>query len=115
MNLEPLLRVEQLSVGFNTDKGPVQVTRDVAFDVPRGATVGLVGESGCGKSVTAHTIMRLLPTPPARLDRGRVVFEGIDLLSLTEKQMQKVRGDRIGMVFQEPMTSLNPTMRVDSQ
>jgi oligopeptide/dipeptide ABC transporter ATP-binding protein len=115
MNLEPLLRVEQLSVGFNTDKGPVQVTRDVTFDVPRGATVGLVGESGCGKSVTAQTIMRLLPSPPARLDRGRVVFEGTDLLSLTEKQMQKVRGDRIGMVFQEPMTSLNPTMRVDSQ
>jgi oligopeptide/dipeptide ABC transporter ATP-binding protein len=115
MNLEPLLRVEQLSVGFNTDSGPVQVTRDVSFDVPRGTTVGLVGESGCGKSVTAQTIMRLLPSPPARLDGGRVIFEGVDLLSLTEKQMQKVRGDRIGMVFQEPMTSLNPTMRVDSQ
>jgi oligopeptide/dipeptide ABC transporter ATP-binding protein len=115
MNLEPLLRVEQLSVGFNTDQGPVQVTRDVTFDVPRGSTLGLVGESGCGKSVTAQTIMRLLPSPPARLDGGRVLFEGIDLLSLTEKQMRKVRGDRIGMVFQEPMTSLNPTMRVDSQ
>ena len=115
MNLEPLLRVEQLSVGFNTDSGPVQVTRDVTFDVPRGATVGLVGESGCGKSVTAQTIMRLLPSPPARLDSGRILFEGTDLLCLTEKRMQKVRGDRIGMVFQEPMTSLNPTMRVDSQ
>jgi oligopeptide/dipeptide ABC transporter ATP-binding protein len=115
MNLEPLLRVEQLSVGFNTDDGPVQVTREVTFDVPCGATVGLVGESGCGKSVTAQTIMRLLPSPPARLDGGRVMFEGIDLLSLSEKQMQKIRGDRIGMVFQEPMTSLNPTMRVDNQ
>jgi peptide/nickel transport system ATP-binding protein len=115
MMLEPLLRVEQLSVGFNTDGGPIQVTRDVSFDVPRGTTVGLVGESGCGKSVTAQTIMRLLPSPPARLDSGRVMFEGMDLLSLPEKQMQKVRGDRIGMVFQEPMTSLNPTMRVESQ
>jgi peptide/nickel transport system ATP-binding protein len=115
MNLEPLLRVEQLSVGFNTDSGPVQVTKAVSFDVPRGATVGLVGESGCGKSVTAQTIMRLLPSPPARLDAGRVMFEGVDLLSLPEKQMQKVRGERIGMVFQEPMTSLNPTMRVESQ
>jgi oligopeptide/dipeptide ABC transporter ATP-binding protein len=115
MNLEPLLRVEQLSVGFNTESGPIRVTKDVSFDVPRGTTVGIVGESGCGKSVTAQTIMRLLPSPPSRLDGGRVVFEGVDLLSLTEKQMQRIRGDRIGMIFQEPMTSLNPTMRVEGQ
>jgi oligopeptide/dipeptide ABC transporter ATP-binding protein len=115
MNLEPLLRLERLSVGFNTETGPVRVTEDVTFDVPRAATVGLVGESGCGKSVTAQTIMRLLPSPPSRIDGGRIIFEGIDLLSLGETQMQKIRGDRIGMIFQEPMTSLNPTMRVEDQ
>jgi oligopeptide/dipeptide ABC transporter ATP-binding protein len=115
MTHTPLLRVERLSVGFNTETGPVQVTSDVSFDVPRGATVGLVGESGCGKSVTAQTIMRLLPSPPTRIFGGRVLFEGTDLLSLDEKEMQKIRGDRIGMIFQEPMTSLNPTMRVEDQ
>jgi oligopeptide transport system ATP-binding protein len=115
MTHEPLLRVERLSVGFNTETGPVQVTSGVSFDVPRGAAVGLVGESGCGKSVTAQTIMRLLPSPPTRIDGGRVLFEGVDLISLGEKEMQKIRGDRIGMIFQEPMTSLNPTMRVEDQ
>ncbi|HET9663130.1 MAG TPA: ABC transporter ATP-binding protein [Burkholderiales bacterium] len=112
---EPLLRVERLSVGFNTEAGPVQVTTDVSFDVPRGAAIGLVGESGCGKSVTAQTIMRLLPSPPSRILGGRVLLEGVDLLALSERQMQKVRGERIGMIFQEPMTSLNPTMRVEDQ
>jgi oligopeptide transport system ATP-binding protein len=115
MSIAPLLRVERLSVSFSTGSGPVQVTSDVSFDVPTAAAVGLVGESGCGKSVTAQTIMRLLPSPPSRVDTGRVFFEGTDLLSLTEKQMQKIRGDRIGMIFQEPMTSLNPTMRVEDQ
>jgi oligopeptide/dipeptide ABC transporter ATP-binding protein len=115
MTHEPLLRVERLSVGFNTETGPVQVTSEVSFDIPRGATVGLVGESGCGKSVTAQTIMRLLPSPPTRIDGGRVLFDGVDLISLDEKEMQKIRGDRIGMIFQEPMTSLNPTMRVEDQ
>jgi peptide/nickel transport system ATP-binding protein len=115
MNFEPLLRLERLSVGFNTETGPVRVIEDVSFDVPLAATVGLVGESGCGKSVTAQTIMRLLPSPPSRIDGGCVIFEGVDLLSLSETQMQKIRGDRIGMIFQEPMTSLNPTMRVEDQ
>jgi oligopeptide/dipeptide ABC transporter ATP-binding protein len=115
MTLAPLLSVDKLSVGFNTDAGPVQVTKDVTFVVPRGATLGIVGESGCGKSVTAQTIMRLLPMPPARIYGGRVLFEGRDLLSLSEREMRKICGDRIGMIFQEPMTSLNPTMRVDSQ
>jgi oligopeptide transport system ATP-binding protein len=115
MNDEPLLRINQLSVGFNTDVGPVRVVENVSFDVPRGHTVGLVGESGCGKSVTAHTIMRLLPSPPSRIDGGQILFDGTDLLSLGEIEMQKIRGDRIGMIFQEPMTSLNPTMRVGDQ
>jgi oligopeptide/dipeptide ABC transporter ATP-binding protein len=115
MNDEPLLRVDGLSVGFNTDHGPVRVVEDVSFDVPRGRTVGLDGESGCGKSVTAHTIMRLLPSPPSRIDGGRILFEGADLLSLPENDLQAIRGDHIGMIFQEPMTSLNPTMRVEDQ
>jgi ABC-type dipeptide/oligopeptide/nickel transport system ATPase component len=115
MNDELLLRVSQLSVGFNTELGPVRVVENVSFAVPRGHTVGLVGESGCGKSVTAHTIMRLLPSPPSRIDGGRIFFDGIDLLTLSETEMQKIRGDRIGMIFQEPMTSLNPTMRVEDQ
>jgi oligopeptide/dipeptide ABC transporter ATP-binding protein len=115
MNDELLLRVSQLSVGFNTDLGPVRVVENVSFAVPRGHTVGLVGESGCGKSVTAHTIMRLLPSPPSRIDGGQIFFDGTDLLSLSEIEMQKIRGDRIGMIFQEPMTCLNPTMRVADQ
>ncbi|MGH6874976.1 MAG: ABC transporter ATP-binding protein, partial [Aestuariivirgaceae bacterium] len=115
MNDELLLRVSQLSVGFNTELGPVRVVENVSFAVPLGQTVGLVGESGCGKSVTAHTIMRLLPSPPSRIDGGRIFFDGTDLLSLSEIEMQKIRGDRIGMIFQEPMTSLNPTMRVEDQ
>ena len=77
--------------------------------------MGLVGESGCGKSVTAQTIMRLLPSPPARIDAGRIMFMGEDLAQVPEKRMQKIRGDRIGMVFQEPMTSLNPTLRIGPQ
>jgi oligopeptide/dipeptide ABC transporter ATP-binding protein len=115
MSVEPLLSVERLSVGFNTETGPVRITEEVSFDVPRASAVGLVGESGCGKSVTAQTIMRLLPAPPSRIDGGRIVFEGNDLLLLSESQMQGIRGDRIGMIFQEPMTSLNPTMRVEEQ
>lgn len=115
MNDELLLRVSQLSVGFNTEQGPVRVVENVGFAVPRGHTVGLVGESGCGKSVTAHTIMRLLPSPPSRIDGGQIFFDGTDLLTLGKTEMQKIRGDRIGMIFQEPMTSLNPTMRVVDQ
>ena len=77
--------------------------------------LGLVGESGCGKSVTAQTIMRLLPSPPSRIESGRIMFEGEDLVALPERRMRKIRGDRIGMIFQEPMTSLNPTQRIGRQ
>jgi oligopeptide/dipeptide ABC transporter ATP-binding protein len=83
--------------------------------VRAGHTLGLVGESGCGKSVTAQTIMRLLPSPPSHIEAGRILFAGEDLAEATQKQMQKIRGDRIGMVFQEPMTSLNPTLRIGEQ
>jgi oligopeptide/dipeptide ABC transporter ATP-binding protein len=111
----PLLRVESLSVSFATDSGRVTVVEDVSFEVPAGKTVGLVGESGCGKSVSAMTIMRLLPSPPSRIEGGRILFDGADLARLPEAEMQAVRGDRIGMIFQEPMTSLNPTLTIGFQ
>ena len=111
----PLLSVEGLSVAFNTEQGRVRVVEDLSFELAAGETLGLVGESGCGKSVTAQTIMRLLPSPPSRIESGRIMFEGEDLVVLAEARMRRIRGDRIGMVFQEPMTSLNPTQRVGRQ
>ena len=115
MTNEPLLSVEGLSVAFNTEQGLVRVVEDVSFQLAAGETLGLVGESGCGKSVTAQTIMRLLPSPPSRIEGGRILFEGEDLVVLPDSRLRKIRGDRIGMVFQEPMTSLNPTQRVGRQ
>jgi peptide/nickel transport system ATP-binding protein len=91
------------------------VLEGVGFTLDAGAVVGLVGESGCGKSVTAMSVMRLLPSPPSRVDRGSIRFDGIDLLSLDEDAMRDMRGNRIGMIFQEPMTSLNPTFTVGWQ
>jgi oligopeptide/dipeptide ABC transporter ATP-binding protein len=110
-----LLSVEGLTIGFNTEQGPIRVVEDLDLSLASGDTLGIVGESGCGKSVTAQTIMRLLPSPPSRIDAGRIMFEGEDLARVSEKRMQKVRGDLIGMVFQEPMTSLNPTQRIGRQ
>jgi peptide/nickel transport system ATP-binding protein len=115
MTSTPLLSVEGLTVGFNTEQGRVRVVEDVNFSVAAGKTMGLVGESGCGKSVTAQTIMRLLPSPPSVIEAGRILFDGDDLAAASQKRMQKIRGDRIGMVFQEPMTSLNPTIRIGEQ
>ena len=115
MNDGTLLQVDGLTIGFNTEQGPVRVVEDVSFTLKSGSTMGLVGESGCGKSVTAQTLMRLLPSPPSRIESGRIVFDGEDLAAASLKRMQKIRGDRIGMVFQEPMTSLNPTLRIGEQ
>jgi oligopeptide/dipeptide ABC transporter ATP-binding protein len=115
MTDKTLLGVEGLTIGFNTEQGPVRVVEDLSLSLEAGETLGIVGESGCGKSVTAQTIMRLLPIPPSRIDAGCILFEGEDLAKVSEKRMQKIRGDRIGMVFQEPMTSLNPTQRIGRQ
>jgi oligopeptide/dipeptide ABC transporter ATP-binding protein len=112
---EALLSVRDLSVSFATDGGVLHALDHVSFDVPKGSSVALVGESGCGKSVTAQAILRLIPTPPGKIDSGTITFEGRDLLSLPEREMRPVRGGRIGMVFQEPMTSLNPVYTVGSQ
>jgi peptide/nickel transport system ATP-binding protein len=111
----PLLAVDNLTVAFETEGGPRRVVEEVSLSVAAGRTVGLVGESGCGKSVTAMSIMRLLSSPPARVLGGRILFEGSDLLALDAEAMRAVRGDRVGMVFQEPMTSLNPVLSIGFQ
>ena len=111
----PLVRIDGLTVDFHTEDGRVRAVEDLSFDIPKGGTVGLVGESGSGKSVTAMTLMRLIPTPPGEISAGRIDFDGQDLLGLSEKQMRRIRGKRIGMIFQEPMTSLNPVFRIGEQ
>jgi len=111
----PLLEVEDLTVGFHTDDGFVRVVEDVSLSLAGGKTLGLVGESGCGKSVTAQTLMRLLPMPPARIVSGRVLIAGENLVKVDERRLRAIRGDRVAMIFQEPMTSLNPTFTVGAQ
>jgi len=106
-----LLSVEGLAVSMRR----TLVVDDVSFALGAGEMVGLVGESGCGKSVTALSIMRLIPVPPGRIERGRILFEGQDLATLDRGAMRAIRGDRIGMIFQEPMTSLNPVFNIGSQ
>ncbi len=110
-----LLRVEDLRVSFKTYGGRVQAVRNVSFHVDAGECVAVVGESGCGKSVTAKAILRLIESPQGSIDGGRVVFQGEDLTSYSEKRMQQVRGKSISMIFQDPMTSLNPTMTIGKQ
>ena len=114
-NHETLLTVRDLRTYFDTDDGVVRAVDGVSFRIRRGHTFALVGESGCGKSVTAHSIMRLLPTPPARIESGRIELEGTNLLDLPERQMKDVRGGQISMIFQEPMTSLNPVYTCGNQ
>ncbi|MGV7227487.1 MAG: ABC transporter ATP-binding protein [Nitrospirales bacterium] len=112
--VHPLLKVSNLQTSFFTDKGEIKAVDDVSFELQGGQTLALVGESGCGKSVTALSIMRLLSSP-GRVVGGTIMFKGQDLLALPEKAMRKVRGKSIAMVFQEPMTSLNPVMRIGDQ
>ena len=113
--MEKLLEVKDLRVSFQTFFGEVEAVRGVSFYVNKGETVALVGESGCGKSVTASSIMQLLPMPPAFYKGGEILFNGEDIVKKTEKEMQSIRGSQISMIFQDPMTSLNPTMRVGKQ
>ncbi len=111
----PLVRIDGLTVDFHTEDGRVRAVEGLSFDIPKGGTVGLVGESGSGKSVTAMALMRLIPTPPGEISAGTIDFDGQDLLKLSEGQMRRIRGKRIGMIFQEPMTSLNPVFRIGEQ
>jgi oligopeptide/dipeptide ABC transporter ATP-binding protein len=110
-----LLEIRDLSVSFRTESGAVRALDGVSLDVPRGKTVGLVGESGSGKSVTSLAIMGLLPRPPARLEGGSIKLDGRELTTLDERGLRQVRGRHIGMIFQEPMTSLNPVFTVGFQ
>jgi peptide/nickel transport system ATP-binding protein len=112
---EPLLSVDGLAVSFRTDEGTVRALDGVSFVVPKGKTVGLVGESGSGKSVTSLAIMGLLPRPPAVLEAGSIRFAGRELTQLRDGQLRQIRGRHIGMIFQEPMTSLNPVFTVGFQ
>jgi peptide/nickel transport system ATP-binding protein/oligopeptide transport system ATP-binding protein len=110
-----LLRVFDLRTYFHTDEGTAKAVDGVSFEIPRGKTLGLVGESGCGKSVTALSIMQLVPSPPGKVEGGSVILGETDLLRLSERQMRRIRGKDITMVFQEPMTSLNPVFTIGNQ
>ncbi len=113
--MENILNIRDLRVSFHTEEGWVEVISGISLSVSKGKTVGVVGESGCGKTVTALSVMRLIPQPPGRIDRGEVIFHGRDLLKLPEKEMRKIRGNQISMIFQEPMSSLNPVFPVGDQ
>lgn len=110
-----LLEVKNLKTGFKTDEGEFLAVDDVSFKLEKGKTLGIVGESGCGKSVTSLSIMRLIPTPPGKIVGGEINFKGRNLLNLTEEEMRRIRGNDIAMIFQEPMTSLNPVFTVGNQ
>ncbi len=111
----PLLEVENLRTSFHGRNGIVRAVDDVSFHVEKGETLGIVGESGSGKSVTCYSLMGLVPTPPGRIESGRAHFDGTDLLHCSKKQLADIRGKRISMIFQDPMTSLNPYLRVGEQ
>jgi|TARA_B110000263_G_scaffold245957_1_gene256305 oligopeptide/dipeptide ABC transporter ATP-binding protein len=115
INSSPLLQVRDLRTSFNTPEGKIFAVNGVSFDVHHGETLGLVGESGCGKSVSALSIMRLVPNPPGVIESGEILFEGVDLLKISDKEMQSIRGAGIGMIFQEPMSSLNPVLTIGRQ
>jgi peptide/nickel transport system ATP-binding protein len=111
----PLLHVDNLRVGFDTEAGLLRAVDGVSFSVEPGRTFGLVGESGCGKSVTASSILRLIPSPPGRILGGSIRFDGTDILQLPRQELQRFRGQQIAMIFQDPMTSLNPVFTVERQ
>lgn len=113
--MNPLLQVKNLSTHFHTDDGLIKAVDRISYDVFEGETIGLVGESGCGKSVSALSILRLIPNPPGKVVEGEVLFEGQDLIKLSEEEMCRVRGHGIAMIFQEPMNSLNPVRTIGWQ
>ncbi|MDR3600072.1 MAG: ABC transporter ATP-binding protein [Desulfosporosinus sp.] len=114
--MKNILEVKDLKVSFHTYAGEVQAVRGVSFELRKGEVLAIVGESGCGKSVTSQTIMRLIPSPPSIIKAGSIIFdETIDLVQLSLKEMESIRGSEIGMIFQDPMTSLNPTMTIGKQ
>jgi oligopeptide/dipeptide ABC transporter ATP-binding protein len=111
----PLLDVRNLSVNFNLRRGTLAAVRDLSFSLSASETFGIVGETGCGKSVTSLSILRLIPSPPGEIVSGEILFDGQDLLKKSEREMERIRGRQISMIFQEPMTSLNPSLTVGEQ
>lgn len=110
-----LLQVKNLAVSFSTYRGKVKAVRDVSFSVDEGKTIGIVGESGCGKSVTSHAIMGLLPRENSKIEHGQIIFNDRNITDLSEKEMNRLRGNEIAMIFQDPMTSLNPVLTIGAQ
>ncbi|HET8628345.1 MAG TPA: ABC transporter ATP-binding protein [Thermomicrobiales bacterium] len=113
--MEPLLQVDNLKTQFFTQDGVVKAVNGVSFQLMPGETLGVVGESGCGKSITAMSVMRLIPTPPGKIVDGQVVFQGKDILKMSDEQVRDIRGNDIAMIFQDPMTSLNPVLTINRQ
>jgi len=113
--MDPILEVQNLVVKFHTLEGIVNAVNGVSYSVETGKTLGIVGESGCGKSVSVLSIMGLIPDPPGKIAEGKILFNGEDLLTYENRQMESIRGARVGMVFQDPMTSLNPVLIIGSQ
>ena len=112
---DPLLKIEDLHTQFFTEDGVVNAVAGVSYDVMPGEILGLVGESGCGKTVSALSILRLIPNPPGKITGGKILFEGEDILKMREDEIRHIRGNKIGMIFQEPMTSLNPVLTIGRQ
>ncbi|MBI3515972.1 MAG: ABC transporter ATP-binding protein, partial [Proteobacteria bacterium] len=112
---EPILELDDLKTHFFTRDGVVRAVDGVSYSLAKGETLGVVGESGCGKSVTALSILRLVPSPPGRIVSGAIRFQGHDLLERSEPEMRALRGNDISMIFQEPMTSLNPVLTIGRQ
>ncbi len=115
MSDQKILEVRNLQTSFTTERGVLKAVDDVSFDLYAGKTLGVVGESGCGKSVTSLSIMRLIPNPPGKITGGQILYKGRDLLQLGAEEMRKIRGNEISMIFQEPMTSLNPVFTIGNQ
>ena len=112
---ESMLEIKDLHVVYRTEAGEVKAVNDVALSVKKGDVLGIVGETGAGKSTTALSVLRLLPERTGKITRGRILFDGEDLLTMTEADMRAIRGERISMIFQDPMTSLNPVIPVGKQ
>lgn len=110
-----LVEFKNLKTYFYTEDGIVKAVNDVSFKIKEGQTVGVVGESGCGKSVTSMSLMRLIPNPPGKIVDGDILFEGKSIVSMSEDEMREIRGNKISVIFQEPMTSLNPVFTVGDQ
>lgn len=110
-----IVEFRNLKTYFYTEEGVVKAVNDVSFSIREGETVCVVGESGCGKSVTALSLMRLIQSPPGKIVGGEIIFDGRDILKLSDAEMRRIRGNEIGMIFQEPMTSLNPVLTIGDQ